>query len=48
MKKVTYKDAGVDIEKEEQAIKILLSSIKSQRKEIGKPLGGHYAGMIEL
>ena len=48
MKKMTYKDAGVDIEKEEQAIKAVISSIKSQRRGIGKHLGGHYAGMIEL
>ncbi|MCK4332777.1 MAG: phosphoribosylformylglycinamidine cyclo-ligase, partial [Thermoplasmatales archaeon] len=48
MKKMTYRESGVDIEKEEQAIKGMLSSIKSQRKGIGKPLGGHYAGMIEF
>ncbi len=48
MKKMTYKDAGVDIEKEEQAIKMMLSGIKSQRERMGKPLGGHYAGLIEL
>ena len=46
--KMTYKKAGVDIEKEEQAIKELLSSITSTRKGIGRPLGGHYAGMIEF
>jgi len=45
---MTYAKSGVDIEKEEQAIKGILSSIKSQRKGIGKPLGGHYAGMIEF
>jgi len=45
---MTYRESGVDIEKEEQAIKGMLSSIKSQRKGIGKPLGGHYAGMIEF
>ncbi len=45
---MTYAESGVDIEKEEQAIKGLLSSIKSKRKGIGKPLGGHYAGMIEF
>ncbi|UCD14169.1 MAG: phosphoribosylformylglycinamidine cyclo-ligase [Thermoplasmatales archaeon] len=48
MKKMTYANSGVDIEKEEQAIKGILSTIKSQRKGIGKPLGGHYAGMIEF
>jgi phosphoribosylformylglycinamidine cyclo-ligase len=45
---MTYAKSGVDIEKEEQAIKELLSSITSTRKGIGKPLGGHYAGMIEF
>lgn len=48
MKKMTYAESGVDIEKEERAIKGLLSSITSKRKGIGKPLGGHYAGMIEF
>jgi len=45
---MTYAESGVDIEKEEQAIKGILSSIKSQRRGVGKPLGGHYAGMIEF
>jgi len=45
---MTYAESGVDIKKEEQAIKEILSSIKSHRKGIGKPLGGHYAGMIEF
>jgi len=45
---MTYAESGVDIEKEELAIKGILSSIKSQRKGVGKPLGGHYAGMIEF
>ena len=45
---MTYAESGVDILKEEKAIKGILSSIKSQRKGIGKPLGGHYAGMIEF
>ena len=45
---MTYRESGVDIEKEELAIKGMLSSIKSQRKGIGKPLGGHYAGMVEF
>lgn len=48
MKKITYKETGVDIDKEEQAIKGILSSIRSKRKGIGRPLGGHYAGMIEF
>jgi phosphoribosylformylglycinamidine cyclo-ligase len=45
---MTYKDSGVDIFKEEKAIKNLLSGFKTQRKGIGKPLGGHYAGMIDF
>jgi len=45
---MTYAESGVDILKEEKAIKGLLSSIKTQRKGIGKSLGGHYAGMIEF
>jgi phosphoribosylformylglycinamidine cyclo-ligase len=45
---MTYADSGVDILKEEKAIKEILSSIKSKRKGIGKPLGGHYAGLIEF
>lgn len=48
MKKMTYADSGVDVLKEEKAIKEILSSIKSKRKGIGKPLGGHYAGLIEF
>ncbi len=48
LKKMTYAESGVNIEKEEQAIKGLLSSITSKRKGIGRPLGGHYAGMIEF
>ena len=48
LKKMTYAKSGVNIEKEEDAIKGLLSSISSKRKGIGKPLGGHYAGMIEF
>jgi len=48
MKKMTYAQSGVDINKEEQAIHQLLSSITSTRTGIGKPLGGHYAGMISF
>ncbi len=48
LKKMTYKESGVDIFKEEKAIKGLISNIKNKRKGIGKPLGGHYAGMIEF
>jgi len=45
---MTYAESGVDILKEEEAIKDLLSSIKTQRKDFGRPLGGHYAGLIEF
>ena len=48
MKKMTYAESGVDIDKEEDAIKGLLSSIKHTRTGIGKPLAGHYAGMVEF
>jgi len=48
LKKLNYAKSGVDILKEEKAIKGILSNIKFQRKGIGKPLGGHYAGMIEF
>jgi phosphoribosylformylglycinamidine cyclo-ligase len=48
LKKLTYAKSGVDIFKEEKAIKGILSNIKFQRKGIGRPLGGHYAGMIEF
>ncbi|MEF8847540.1 MAG: AIR synthase related protein [Candidatus Thermoplasmatota archaeon] len=48
-KEMTYKDSGVDIEKEEKAIDSMLSSITGKRKKgIGEPIGGHYAGMIEF
>lgn len=45
---MTYAQSGVDIFKEEKAIEGLLSNIKNKRTGIGKPLGGHYAGMIEF
>jgi len=48
LKKMTYADSGVDIFKEERAIKKLLSTVKFKRKGFGKPLGGHYAGMIDF
>lgn len=48
LKKMTYAKSGVDILKEEKAIKKMLSSMTYQRKGIGKPMGGHYAGMIEF
>jgi len=45
---MTYAESGVDIFKEEKAIKNMLSSFKYQRQGTGKPLGGHFAGMIEF
>jgi phosphoribosylformylglycinamidine cyclo-ligase len=46
---MTYKNSGVDIDEKEEAIKQLLSSIMTKRKgTIGKPMGGHYAGLIEF
>jgi phosphoribosylformylglycinamidine cyclo-ligase len=45
---MTYAKSGVDIFKEEKAIKEIVKNIKSKRKGIGKPLGGHYAGMIDF
>jgi phosphoribosylformylglycinamidine cyclo-ligase len=47
-KQTTYAESGVDINKEEHAIKELLSTIVPSRKGVGRPLGGHYAGMIEF
>jgi len=49
LKKMTYADTGVDIDQKEEAIKQLLSSITTKRKgSLGKPMGGHYAGLIEF
>jgi phosphoribosylformylglycinamidine cyclo-ligase len=46
---MTYKKSGVDIEEKEEAIKQLLSSILTKRTgTIGRPMGGHYAGLIEF
>jgi phosphoribosylformylglycinamidine cyclo-ligase len=48
LEKMTYTESGVDIQKEERAIKEMLSNIKYIRKGFGQPLGGHYAGMIDF
>jgi phosphoribosylformylglycinamidine cyclo-ligase len=46
---MTYKNSGVDIAQKEEAIQQLLSSIITKRKgTIGRPMGGHYAGLIEF
>ncbi len=44
-----YADAGVDIKKEEEAIKALTSVVKYVREGVGKPcLTNHYASAISL
>lgn len=48
LKKMTYAESGVDIDKEEVAIKALISEMKQTRDGIGEPMGGHYAGMISF
>ncbi|HID25122.1 MAG TPA: phosphoribosylformylglycinamidine cyclo-ligase [Thermoplasmata archaeon] len=48
MERMSYAKSGVDIFKEEKAIKSMLSTLSYQRKGIGKPLGGHYAGLVEF
>ncbi len=48
LKKTTYAESGVDIDKEEIAIKALIGEMKQTRKGIGSPMGGHYAGMISF
>jgi len=48
---VTYRDAGVDISKEERIIRALLSQITFKRTDSFKPceeLIGHYAGAVEF
>jgi phosphoribosylformylglycinamidine cyclo-ligase len=46
---MTYKNSGVDIGEKEEAIKQLLSSVITKRKgAMGRPIGGHYAGLIEF
>ena len=48
MKTKSYADSGVDIKKEEKAIQKIISQFTTSRQGIGKPLGGHYAGMVEF
>ena len=48
---VTYRDAGVDIYKEDRVIKALISQITFKRTDSFKPceeLIGHYAGAVEF
>ncbi len=45
----TYAEAGVDIKKEEKAVKSLASTIRFVRKGIGKPiLTNHFASVIDF
>ena len=47
--KMTYAKAGVDQQKEEQAIKSILLAIRTERKKMGKPIDDNqYPGMIEV
>lgn len=48
MKQMTYSESGVDILKAEKAIAALLSNVKPRRKGFGRPLGGHYAGLVDF
>jgi len=48
MKGLTYAKSGVDIFKEEKAIRGLISSIHFNREGIGKYLGGHFSGLIDF
>lgn len=49
-RKMTYADAGVDIKKEGDAIRGLVSSLNFRREGIGAPvdLGGHFTGLIDI
>ena len=47
---LTYSKAGVDIDRENQAIAALAKHLTYKRKGIGAPITdvGHYAGLIDL
>ena len=47
---LTYRDAGVDIHREEDAIKALVGQLSFARTGMGAPfsLGGHFAGLVEF
>ncbi|PKK85557.1 MAG: phosphoribosylformylglycinamidine cyclo-ligase [Thermoplasmata archaeon HGW-Thermoplasmata-1] len=47
---MTYAESGVDIEKENEAIKAMIPGMAAIRKGFGKPLEieGHYAGAIDF
>lgn len=48
MKGLTYKDAGVDIEKEEEAITSLTDTILFGREGLGAPLASDFTGLIDF
>jgi phosphoribosylformylglycinamidine cyclo-ligase len=50
MTQKTYKDAGVDIDLESQAVSALISKLKFQRKGYHQPVptSGHFAGMVSF
>ncbi len=48
MSKLTYKEAGVDIEEEEEAIKALRDSVLFARKGKGAPLESEFAGLVQF
>jgi len=48
MSELTYKEAGVDIEEEEEAIKAIRDSVLFARKGKGKPLESEFAGLVEF
>ncbi len=49
-KGMTYAKAGVDINKESQIVRILISQIKTTEKGFGKPLDlpGHFTGLVDF
>ncbi|HHF59136.1 MAG TPA: phosphoribosylformylglycinamidine cyclo-ligase, partial [Thermoplasmatales archaeon] len=48
MEGLTYAKSGVDIFREERAVKGILKSIKFNREGIGRYMGGHFAGLIDF
>lgn len=44
----SYKEAGVDIEKEEEAISALADKVLFAREGKGAPLGSEFAGMVDF
>ena len=50
MKRLTYRESGVDIRAEERAISEMSRLLKSKRRGFGSPITdiGHYAGLIDM